>query len=286
MTNHIRQPAGQPTGGEFAKKARASADVSLQTEPKRYQLLNGPVGPDNSRVQAMAELAEEMRAGQPHWQEHFPETIRSRWLHDIDPEDYWEDTVGPAMRAIEDGRTEDAMWYFNQLEAMNEREKELSQSGYTPPGRGRYTTLENGDKERVGPRHNPDATPQEVAKELEDELVKAQKSGYLVDGDIKVEPSDDGIITVRYAPDRTLLYRSGISPTGTPEGAAYSEYGDKINYRLYTITDSFTRSVHGEDGLHGPHPHIEINSEEEDFDEQVMADLNGLMHRDMIREQG
>lgn len=284
--NINRQPAGQPTGGQFAVGARASAGVSLQDKvPIRFAPLSGPVHPNSLRVQAMLDLAK-WRSDREDWKEDFPETIRSRWMHHIDPEDHLEDTVGPAMRAIEDGRTEDAMWYFNQLEAMNEREKELSQSGYTPPGRGRYTTLENGDKERVGPRHNPDATPQEVAKELEDELVKAQKSGYLVDGDIKVEPSDDGIIAVRYAPDRTLLYRSGISPTGTPEGAAYSEYGDKINYRLYAITDSFTRSVNGKDGLHGPHPHIEISSEEEDFDETAMADLNGLMHRDMIREQG
>src|SRR5690625_4029860 len=108
MTNINRQPAGQPTGGQFAESARAGAGVSLQDKgPTRFHPLNDSVHPDNLRVQAMLDLAK-WRSGTGDWMENFPETIRSRWMHHIDPEDHFEDTVGPAMRAIEDGRTEDA----------------------------------------------------------------------------------------------------------------------------------------------------------------------------------
>src|SRR5699024_11053425 len=71
--NTNRQPAGQPTGGQFAEGARASAGVSLQNKvPIRFAPLSDPVHPSNLRVQAMLALAT-WRSSTGDWKEDFPE---------------------------------------------------------------------------------------------------------------------------------------------------------------------------------------------------------------------
>lgn len=285
MTNTNRQPAGLPTGGQFAEGARAGADVSLKDGSKRYPPLLNTVHPDNLRVQAINDLAREMSAGDDDWQEHFPETIRSRWLHDIDPSDH-ADTIGPAMRAIEDGRSDDAMWHFNRLDAIHELEHQRNSSGYQPPKPTRSTTLPSGAKEVTGSRYNPDATPEQVASQIEAELEKARDAGHLVYGEIEVEHGQDGIIKVKYHPDdRHLLYNSATDEDGNPEGAEYSQYGAQFYYRVHDITDAYVVTTYGEHRI-TTKPHIEVELEEEDFDAGMMEDLNGLKYRDITREQG
>lgn len=269
-----RQPAGQPTGGQFAPNAKANAGVSLGFR-------DDSVHPDNLVVEGMLDLARE-RLDDPGWREAFPEDIRSRWLHHVSLDRYMRDHFGPAMQAMDEGREDDATWYFNQLSAINDNETRWVEEGYTPPPGATRVRHDSGAGTVTGVNYQQGRDIHETANLLKMSLEQARDAGYLVDGDFQVSVAGDnevsGSIKVTYDPDKTLLYRANGR-----DSVDYSEYGREVYHRVSELTWSFVHADEWESGGHRVYPYIELDMEPTDF---RPGEMEALQDRWVRENQG
>src|SRR5690625_4096292 len=124
MPNINRQPAGQPTGGQFAEGARAGANVALDaSEPSREEIL-GDALISTAKVQHAQATAQEIAdsGNDDKWtryepfEEHFP---------NLDVEAFTADIYEPAVNAMADGRKDDAFDLLDIAERLDSRERRL-----------------------------------------------------------------------------------------------------------------------------------------------------------------
>lgn len=170
MPSINRQPAGQPTGGQFAPDVRASAGVSLEASFARTASIH--------QAQATAQEIAENGSNNPWtryepFEEHFPS---------LDVDAYTADFYEPATRAMAEGREEDAFDLLTIAERLNAREERLAKSGWnTPPAVSKPLPTRPAKFPAVGhivtgSHYDPDRSAEDIAELITRDLKAARAS--------------------------------------------------------------------------------------------------------------
>ena len=234
----LRQKAGQPTGGQFAEKVKASSGLSLAPEPVSAE----PVESADELLDVVQRSLTDYRQDGLHGGPHYLQTV-SQHLGGMEAERFEEDFFVPMVVALDEGDREEALRHAERAMVVAERERRWREHPtFTEPT---FDVVAEdpiyGDRVQ-GSKYDPDKTLPEIGKALRADIKEAVEAGYLPEGlDYRVRTDSRGTSTIRVTahgmPNEDYYVPGRIF--GEPE-ALTSAQAQLLDERLETLAEAYT----------------------------------------------
>ncbi|MPV50064.1 hypothetical protein GCG21_08605 [Pseudactinotalea sp. HY160] len=246
--DRTRQPAGTPTGGQFAEDPRPASPLSLASPP---------AGVHDAGGDPLPALMDLMRSGS-RGQDDYLDQVPTHLPH-LDTATHEADLFQPATLALAEGRPWDAEELMDIAARLNDREGRWRSDPtfrepviVTEPANPTYADSTYGHSTygdwRVGARYDQFAQPKQIASQVRSDIAAAVEAGYLPGGPgvtYRVRSANTGgdrsVYIHAHGLDDAEMLAAGEGTDGLPQWRP-TAYARLVRQRLTDLGCQYVRS--------------------------------------------